>query len=181
SPLSVGNGEFAFTCDATGLQTFPELYAEKMPLCTMSQWGWHTTPMPDRLKGKTLKLTDYDTYGRPVGYMTGKSGQEELFDWLRENPHRLHLGQVGLRLLKPDGLEAKPEDITDIEQQLDLWGGTIRSDFRFLGEHVMVFTAVHLERDIIGVTIHSDALVSSGKLSIKFAFPYGSPSMQAAE
>ena len=27
APLTVGNGEFAFTADATGLQTFPELYA----------------------------------------------------------------------------------------------------------------------------------------------------------
>jgi len=39
SPLSVGNGEFAFTGDVTGLQTFPREYDEAMPLCTMSQWG----------------------------------------------------------------------------------------------------------------------------------------------
>src|SRR4051794_11302927 len=42
SPLSLGNGEFAFTADVTGLQTFPEEYEQAMPLCTMSQWGWHT-------------------------------------------------------------------------------------------------------------------------------------------
>ena len=42
SPLTVGNGEFAFTADATGLQTFPELYEAGTPLCTQSQWGWHT-------------------------------------------------------------------------------------------------------------------------------------------
>ncbi|MEQ1645409.1 MAG: hypothetical protein ABL959_18305, partial [Pyrinomonadaceae bacterium] len=112
SPLSVGNGEFAFTCDITGLQTFPEEYANGMPLCTMSQWGWHTTPLPDHLKGKELKLTEYETYGRKVGYMTTKAGQEELFDWLRENPHRLHLGQIGLQLIKADGSEAKASDIT---------------------------------------------------------------------
>ena len=45
SPLTVGNGEFAFTVDVTGLQTF---YGEQkeahVPLCTMSQWGWHTAP-----------------------------------------------------------------------------------------------------------------------------------------
>src|SRR6266545_8107382 len=44
SPLSLGNGEFAFTADITGLQTFPEAYEQAMPLCTMSQWGWHTAP-----------------------------------------------------------------------------------------------------------------------------------------
>src|SRR5688572_16543424 len=43
SPLSLGNGEFAFTADITGLQTLPQLYENAMPLCTMSQWGWHRT------------------------------------------------------------------------------------------------------------------------------------------
>lgn len=38
--LSVGNGEFAFTVDATGLQTFPEMYTKGVPLGTQSQWGW---------------------------------------------------------------------------------------------------------------------------------------------
>jgi len=44
SPLSVGNGEFAYTADITGLQTFPEVYEKGIPLCTQSQWGWHTEP-----------------------------------------------------------------------------------------------------------------------------------------
>ncbi|NMA84464.1 MAG: hypothetical protein GX962_11470, partial [Epulopiscium sp.] len=39
SPLSVGNGEFAFTADLTGLQSFLSIYDEAMPLCTQSQWG----------------------------------------------------------------------------------------------------------------------------------------------
>ena len=51
SPLSVGNGEFAFTVDVTGLQTFETDYNRGMPLSTMSQWGFHTTPSP---KGFTL-------------------------------------------------------------------------------------------------------------------------------
>ena len=56
SPLSVGNGEFAFTVDPTGLQTFPELYSanNQTPLCTMAQWGWHTIPLPENLKGSSL-------------------------------------------------------------------------------------------------------------------------------
>ena len=29
--LSVGNGEFAFTVDATGLQTFPSMYSKGVP------------------------------------------------------------------------------------------------------------------------------------------------------
>lgn len=38
-PLQVGNGEFAFGMDLTGLQTFA-------PFNTMSQWGWHSSPLP---------------------------------------------------------------------------------------------------------------------------------------
>ena len=44
--LSVGNGEFAFTVDATGLQTFPEMYTKGVPLGTQSQWGWHEFTNP---------------------------------------------------------------------------------------------------------------------------------------
>ncbi|HET8781911.1 MAG TPA: twin-arginine translocation signal domain-containing protein, partial [Pyrinomonadaceae bacterium] len=49
SPLTVGNGEFAFTADITGLQTLAREYENAMPLCTMSQWGWHTSPAPPDL------------------------------------------------------------------------------------------------------------------------------------
>ena len=138
SPLSVGNGEFAFTCDATGLQTFPDDYREKFPLCTMSQWGWHTIPRPAHLVGKELKYNEYETYGRKVGYMTSSTDQKELFDWLRQNPHRLHLGQIGLRLLKTDGNEAKSSDITEINQKLDIWKGIITSKFTFEEKNVTV-------------------------------------------
>jgi hypothetical protein len=180
SPLSVGNGEFAFTCDVTGLQTFPDLYKDATPLCTMSQWGWHTTPLPPQLAGKTLRLTEYETYGRKVSYPTDSKGQEELFDWLRENPHRLHLGQIGLRLIKADGIEASATDITDIEQKLDLWTGIIISQFRFQGRDVKVRTTVHPTLDLVAISVET-RLIADRRLSIRLAFPYGSPSMQAAD
>src|SRR5437868_10059598 len=78
SPLSIGNGEFAFTADITGLQTFSEEYEKSMPLCTMSQWGWHTIPLPAGLDPQALRLTQYDTHGRSVGYHTSSEGQTEL-------------------------------------------------------------------------------------------------------
>ena len=180
SPLSVGNGEFAFTCDITGLQTFPDLYKDAMPLCTMSQWGWHTTPQPKHLQGKELRLNEYETHGRKVGYATARDGQEELFNWLRENPHRLHLGQIGLRLMKVDGSEAKPANITDVEQRLDLWTGTIHSSFRLEGVAVRVVTAVHPSRDLLAVRVDSN-LAEQGRIAVRFAFPYGSPTMHAAD
>ena len=41
TPLQVGNGNFAFGADITGLQTF-------RPFATMSTWGWHSFPLPEK-------------------------------------------------------------------------------------------------------------------------------------
>ena len=60
STLSVGNGEFAFTVDATGLQTFPANCSQGVPLGTQSQWGWHSFPNPKNLRyEETLKAFDF--------------------------------------------------------------------------------------------------------------------------
>lgn len=58
--LSVGNGEFAYTVDITGLQTFPDNYKKGVPLGTQSQWGWHSFANPGRLTSEeTLKEYDF--------------------------------------------------------------------------------------------------------------------------
>src|SRR5260370_30778926 len=49
SPLSVGNGEFAFTADVTGLQTFVDAYQNGIPPATLEQWGVHKAATPHRL------------------------------------------------------------------------------------------------------------------------------------
>lgn len=99
SALTVGNGEFAFTADVTGLQSLYTAY-DVLPLCTMSQWGWHTKPVSDERYAYTLDdlvMTKYTTPdGREVAYPQKKMpGNEEVYDWLRQNPHRLNLAQVG--------------------------------------------------------------------------------------
>ncbi|HEV2864330.1 MAG TPA: hypothetical protein VGX48_25250 [Pyrinomonadaceae bacterium] len=180
SPLSVGNGEFAFTADVTGLQTFPAEYENAMPLCTMAQWGWHTTPHRPGLDPGSLRLNMYETHGRQVGYHTRSEGQAELFNWLRENPHRLHLGQIGLRMMTASGREAKASDLTNVEQRLNLWAGVLESSFEFEGRPVMVRTAVHPTLDVLAVAVESP-LIREGKLAVRFAFPYGSPTMKAAD
>jgi protein-glucosylgalactosylhydroxylysine glucosidase len=180
SPLSVGNGEFAFTADITGLQTLPQEYEKAMPLCTMSQWGWHTRPVPAGLDPKGLRLTHYDTHGREVGYQTSSEGQTELYTWLRENPHRLHLGQIGFCRGGSRNSEIEVGDFSEIKQELDLWRGVLTSSFRFEGETVIVRTAVHPRLDLLAVSIKS-RLIDEGRLAIRIGFPYGSPSMQAAD
>lgn len=167
SPLSVGNGEFAFTADPTGLQTFPQLYEKDLPLCTQSQWGWHTIPNPTGQGPADFRMTEFETFGRKVGYPTDSKGQKQLFDWLRENPHRLHLGAIGFAI-------ANPSAVTAISQTLDLWSGTLHSRFRCEGKLVEVETCCHPTIDAVAVTVR-------GRLPVIFAFPYGSPDMTAAD
>ena len=180
APLSLGNGEFAFTADITGLQTFPDEYKGAMPLCTMSQWGWHTQPAPQSIRNKELKLIQYNTHGRSVGYHTSGEGQAELFNWLRENPHRLHLGRIGLHLTTSSNLQARATDISAINQQLDLWRGIITSGFNFDGIPVVVRTAVHPTLDLLAVSVES-ILIERGRLAVRLVFPYGSSDMTAAD
>ena len=176
APLSVGNGEFAFTADVTGLQSLWRRYEGTVPLCTQSQWGWHSFPAPGG-QASDLRLETFDTYGRLVGYATSSQGQETLFNWLRENPHRLNLGRIALLL---DGASLARQDLTDIDQQLDLWTGVLTSRFILQGQPVRVVTACHPTRDALAVSIDSP-LAASGRLAVEFAFPYGSAAMHASE
>ena len=179
SPLTVGNGEFAFTVDATGLQTFSELYADGgVPLGTMSNWGWHTNPNPEGYKLEDYPLTYFKTFtGRKIGYYYCPSGEggPDLF-WLRSNPHRLHLGMVKFRLYDASGKRLRNSQIKDIHQMLDMWSGVITSRFTVEGKECVVETCVHPELDMISVQVRSQ-LIQSGRLEIVFHFPYGTPGL----
>ena len=178
-PLQVGNGEFAFTADVTGLQTFPEFYRQ-IPLVTEAHWGWHTTPAPDGLRREDFKYTYWDTYGRQVPYMTNSRGQEELFNWLRENPHMAHLGRIGLQIVSTNGSPVAIEDLKNIHQTLDLWSGVLTSRFEIEGQPVEVQTCCHPTRDALAVRIESPCL-GNGQLRVVVAFPYPSPRASAAD
>jgi hypothetical protein len=181
SPLSVGNGELAFTADATGLQTFPEAYDGTIPLGTLSQWGWHTAPNPQGFSIERFRFTEFQAHGRAVGYadIPGDRRTPEI-EWLRANPHRLHLGRIGFRLTRADGRAAAREDLTDVDQVLDLWNGSLRSRFRLDGEAVAVETLCHPRLDLVAVRVVSP-LVRRGRIAIRLLFPYGTGGSTAAD
>ena len=177
SPLSVGNGEFAFTVDVTGLQTFEDAFNRGIPLSTMSQWGFHTAPNPKGFSLEKFPLTLKETYGRKVPYLYYEKGKspaemEEAANYLYGNPSRLHLGRISMALKTTDGNIAKLTDLTGIHQELNLWTGQISSHFTFDGETVEVMTCCHPENDQIAVRIES-ALIAKGQLSVMIEFPYG--------
>ncbi len=175
TPLSVGNGEFTFTADITGLQTFPKYHQQGMSLGTQSQWGWHTSPNPKGYKLADI-LEDYVVDGRKVPYASDREfsdGYSPAAAWLRANPHRLHLGQIGLRILKSDNSPAGIDDLAGVSQTLDLWAGLLSSRFEIQGQPVKVRTVCHPQRDILAVRIES-ALLQQQRLLVSLAFPYGS-------
>jgi hypothetical protein len=168
--LSVGNGQFAFTADVTGLQTFPAAFEQTIPLGTLSQWGWHSAPNPKGWSIEKYKFTEFDSHGRQVGYadIPGDRRTPEV-EWLRRNPHRLHLGRLGFRLTKADGTPATASDLSDIEQTLDLWNGVLVSRFKLEGQPVEVETVCHPTLDLVAVHVVSP-LVAMKRLAISCDF-----------
>jgi hypothetical protein len=181
SPLSVGNGELAFTADVTGLQTFAEAYDDTIPLGTLSEWGWHTSPNPQGWSIDRFAFTELESHGRRIGYadVPGDRRTPEI-EWLRTNPHRLHLGRIGFRLSLRDGRPATAKDLADVEQVLDLWNGVLRSRFRLEGEPVEVETLCHPRLDLVAVRVASP-LVREGRIAIRLRFPYGSGEATATD
>src|ERR1019366_407702 len=95
SPLSVGNGEFAFTADVTGLQTFELDFNRGIPLSTMAQWGFHTAPNPKDFTLEKFPRTMIEVDGRKVPYLYNEGGKsppewEAAANYLYDNPGRLH-------------------------------------------------------------------------------------------
>ncbi len=182
NPLTVGNGHFAFTVDTTGLQTFPETVAETTPLCTLSDWGWHTAPNTNGWSLDRFQFTSFpDLHGRPVPYadVPGNRQTPEI-RWLRGNPHRLHLGQLGFVLAAADGGFEQLPVPQQVEQTLDLWTGSITSRFELEHQAVEVQTICHPERDLLGVRVTSP-LIRNGRLAVQIRFPYGTGAPTAAD
>jgi len=162
--MQVGNGEFAYNVDITGLQTF-------VPHNTLSHWAWHSMPLqnglnPADFKGKTVIIN-----GRPVVCEIDNPEQPELSKWLAANPHPVNLGRIGLALTSKNGSLATLNDISNCKQQLNLWTGIITSTFVFENQKVEVKTACHPQLDEIGIEIKSN-LINSGQLKIAVEFPY---------
>lgn len=182
SPLTVGNGSLAYTVDITGMQTLCEEQCEKgFPLLTMSEWGWHTSPSPDGREydlDADLMMTEYQSKRGCVRYPVKKQpGNETVYDWLRENPHRYNLVQMGFVL---DGEPIRSEQITDVWQKLDLYTGILVSVFHLMGECVTVKSLCHQEKDMLGFEIQSDLLIN-GRLGIQLCFPYASPDRSGSD
>ncbi len=179
--LTVGNGEFAYTVDVTGLQSFPEHYVNGVPLGTQSEWGWHTSANPEEYThDETLKAYSFNGETNSLYAVQYEQPERNLnaVNYFRANPHRLQLGHIGLEIIKEDGSIAQINDIKDIDQQLDLWTGEIESNFTMEGTPVKVLTYGDPNEDGVSVKIISP-LVDSNRIHLKLKFPY--PTMEFSD
>lgn len=164
-PTQVGNGEFAFGFDITGLQTF------STNANTMSNWGWHQFPTPGGQKPEDFEGQEWDTQGRMVRYDVQNPAQQDLRNWMVQNPQRIHLGRVGLILKQKNGSSVSLNDLQNPEQVLDLWSGMATSSFSISSEPVTVTTVGHPSKDAVAVRIKSRK-VAEGSIGLFIDFPY---------
>ena len=162
--LQVGNVEIAFGIDATGLQTFHGN--------AMSHLGWHSVPCPVEGGHAALKLQDYDFHGRTLSYRSSSAGQEALYSWMRENPHRICLGRLRFLIKRDDGQLVEPDDVKNIRQTLDMWNGIIDSRYTVDDVPVHAITCVEPESGSLAVKVVTP-LLRNGRLQVEWTFPYG--------
>lgn len=166
SPAQVGNGEIAFGLDLTGLQTF-------IPFNTLSQWGWHSDPVPEGVDIADFKGRQVLHNGRMVTYplMNDETEEQKLIsEWLTGNPHRINLARIGFVLLDEKGEEVTMTDLRHCQQEVNLWTGIVSSYFELDSIPVQVYTACHPDRDLLAVTVESP-LIDLDRLAVKIAFP----------
>ena len=193
--LGLGNGEFGFNADVTGLQTFTEFHQPVADMRTlrdpsaprvtntgtMSNWGWDAAP---NAEGFDLAeaMVDYPSRRGPVSYpvkpdmmklMTGqpldRSERAGLF--FVNNPHRVDLGRFGLVLRPaPDAApETDPGVLADLDVRLDLWRGVLTSRFTYCGVPVEVVTVADGSASAVATRVTSP-LLADGRLGLRLAF-----------
>ena len=161
--LSLGNGEFCFNADGTGLQTFGGN--------TMSHWGWHSLPLPAGVTADQIPATGTLETGRVDGPDNPSPGTGAIDGWMRVNPHIMNLGR--LQLCNADGTAVAMGEISSLVRTMNLWSGVQTSSYQVNGQSVSVETCVHPALDAVVVRIRSP-LVASGGLRVSLDFPYPS-------
>ncbi|KAF7303841.1 hypothetical protein MIND_00614000 [Mycena indigotica] len=176
TPMQVGNGNFAFGADVTGLQTFQRF-------AIMSTWGWKNDSLPPGMTSEDIynySGVSLDNHGRNVTYMF--NGPQPMLQWMISNPNRVNLGAIGLVFYSEDGkeLQLAESNLTEIKQELDLWTGTMTSRFVFDGFPINIQTVSAQTVDGVGITIKSP-LLRSNRLGLFIDFPWNDGSSKFSD
>lgn len=176
TPINLGLPEpaFVFTADVTGLQSLVSFHAKGQQLNTMADWAWHEFPNPENF---TLADTTaphphgegtrpYSPMNPPAGLTKEKAARwPAAATWLRSNPQRFSLGNLGLVL---DGKALDATDLSEIRLVHNLWEGRLDTSFKLAGETVKVSTTVIPG----GIASRVESkLLDSGRLGFGIHFP----------
>ena len=156
--IPLGNGNFAFNADGTGLETVGGN--------TMSHWCWHNFPLPPGVTRDDIKPWATPDHGRLKGLTT--KPPEAIFNWERDNPQPLNLGRIGF--ISEEGERLTAADVQVDARRLELWTGRLTSRFTYLGQPVVVQTCVDPECDTVAVRVESP-LLRDGRLQVMLDFP----------
>ncbi|KAL5042938.1 hypothetical protein BDW71DRAFT_200237 [Aspergillus fruticulosus] len=157
----VGNGNFAFGADITGLQTL-------LAFNTLSSWCWCNDSLPiapNQTDPSDFTGMDWWTHGRLVNYNIQNPAEAEISQWLIANPHRVNLGRVGFLY---EGRGISVEDVNDAVQTLDLYSGTLTSDFTLHGQRVSVTTSSLLKDGALGIFFDYPLTTGTNKFEAPF-------------
>ena len=161
--VPLGNGEFCFNADATGLQTFGG--------STMSHWAWHSAPLPPGCTPADIPPTGTVETGRIHGPMQKAAARSELDGWMFRNPHPINLAR--LRFKHGAGAVLNSKEVGGVSRRYDLWTGLHTARFEVDGQPVTVETCVHPTLDLIAVRAQSP-LFRESQLVVALDFPYPS-------
>lgn len=103
-----------------------------------------------------------------MNYDQPNPAENDISNWLIQNPQRLNLGNIGIYF---GGSQVDESDLDDKSQVLDLWTGSLVSTFSYNGSQVRVETRAAADSDTVGISVESE-LLSSGALGLFFDFPY---------
>lgn len=148
-PLSVGNGHFVFTCDVTGLQTLKEDY-DVIPLLSMSEKFAYKKPSGQ------LPYVSYKAHNRNVYYQTDRTLNPVAYDNLRTNYFKYNMFSLAFYY---QGQKIVKEDISLVQQTLDLFTATLYSSFHIFNHEVQVVTKVENSSDTLVIRIKSQLLL----------------------
>ena len=197
--FSVGNGAFAFSVDATGLQSLNATYtlSPSFDLQTLSDWGFHSLPYSQEDPTEALTRFKFAEYSTPTGahshrlarYPSNQNVSSAMAAWLHGNPHRVNLVQAALRW--DDGLgRSSPlsaSELSGLNASLDLETGLFSSSYTLTQSNgagavnVAIVSAAHPDADMLSTQMSCAPIrgTTTCPLALRLAFPYargGNPS-----
>ena len=175
SVFALGNGEFCFGVDGTGLHTFTGN--------ALAHWAKHSVALPKGITKKDIPETGTFDQGHPAGPMKAPERYSALGQWMCNNPHPVNMGHFSFVMQDEScimkGLLNDPlySQYLECNRTLDLWRGIHSTAFKLKGKQVHVQTLVLPDSDTVVVRVESE-LLSTGELSVALEFPYPYPEIK---